>query len=578
MARVVVDPITRIEGHLGFTMDTKEVNGITVVDKAYSHTNMFRGIEIILKGRDPRDAFFITQRICGVCPAPHGEAAIQALDHAYNVTPTPVAVLIRNIIQSAYYVYDHLIHTYLLVGPELGIVCKYPPMVPPALGKAGIRKLNLGSSYVKCIDIQRKANEIVALWGGKFPHHTSEYPGGVTVKPTLDRISQTLTKAVELWDFLTKVALPDMMALKERNEIVGEKVSELLGINFRGLQDLGPTYGNFLSYGMLPDPENYDDWVKAQDGQPSKRKSAVIHAGAWENGTLKAFVRDKIVEYVKYSRYKDDMSGKNPWDVEMKVEDILKNKPGAYAWMKAPRYDGKVYEVGPLARMIVTFGLRWNFDVENPITGESVKISWDVLNPMGSVIDRVVARIVQSIIFTAKIMEYAMAMKDHLSERIVNPKIPDYKYVPNEGRGWGLWEAPRGALLHYTQIKNKVIERYACVVPGTWLFGPRDDFGRPGPVEKALEGCWLPKNLSVPQICNAIWDKEDIDLSPLGINKVVKWGDALAAALTPLGLAEINLEPGNDGAKYNTSLALAIVRSFDPCIACGVHTIDMRVR
>jgi hydrogenase large subunit len=577
MAKVVVDPVTRIEGHLGFTMETKEVDTgkakITVVDKAYSHTNLFRGIEIILRGRDPRDAFFITQRICGVCPAPHGEAAIQALDHAYGVNPTPTAVLIRNIIQGAYYVYDHLIHTYLLVGPEIGIVCKYPPMVPPALGKDGARKLGLGSSYVGCVYAQRIANEIVALWGGKFPHHASEYPGGVTVKPTKDRIAQTLTKAVELWDFCVNVALKDLEAIKERNEIVGERVSELLGIEFRGLQDLGPTYGNFLSYGLFPDPENYDDWVKAQDGQPSHRKSAVIHAGAWENGTLKPFERDKIVEYVKYSRYKDEISGMKPWEVEMTNDVVWKDKPGAYGWMKAPRYDGKVYEVGPLARMIVTYGLKWNIEVENPITGESVKVEWEVLNPKGSVIDRVASRVVQALLFTVKVMEWAAKLKEYASEYpIVNPKIPDYKYVPNEGEGWGLWEAPRGALLHYTKIKNKVIANYCCVVPSTWNFGPRDDFGNPGPCEKALEGCWLPKDLSVPEICNAIWGEEDIDLSPLGINKVVKWGDALATALTPLGLAEINMEPA-DGAKYNTSLALAIIRSFDPCIACGVHMI-----
>ncbi len=581
MAKVVIDPITRIEGHLGVTLETKEITTSTgtwtIVDKAYSHTNLFRGFEIILRGRDPRDAFYITQRICGVCPAPHGETAIQALDHAYGVTPKPVAVLIRNIIQAAYYVYDHLIHTYLLVGPEIGIICKYPPMVPPALGKEGLKALGLGTSYVGCIDIQRKANEIVALWGGKFPHHTSEYPGGVTVKPTLDRISQTLTKAAEIWDWVAHVAVPDIMALRERNEVVGEKVSELLDIDFRGLQDLGASYGNFLSYGLFPDYENYDEWVKVQDGQPGHRKNAVIWAGAWENGTLKPFKRDKIVEYVKYSRYDDSISGKKPWEVDMSVALVKKDKPGAYAWAKAPRYDGKVFEVGPLARMIVTFGLKWRIEVTNPLTGETAEFKWDVMNPKGSVIDRVASRIAQTLIFITKIMEWAIDLKNHVAEEIVHPKIPDYKYVPDEAEGWGLWEAARGALLHYTRIKNKVIDNYACVVPSTWNLGPRDDMGRPGAVEKALEGCWLPKDMSVPEICNAIWPDADIDLTPLGIAKKVTWGDALTTALTPLGLAEVNMEPSN-GVMYNTSLALAIVRSFDPCIACSVHAIRMIVR
>jgi len=556
MGKVVIDPVTRIEGHLGFLLETEKVGDWTFVKEGYSLTNMFRGIEIILRGRDPRDAFFITQRICGVCPAPHGEAAIQALDHAYGVNPTPAAVLIRNIIQGAYYVYDHLIHTYILIGSELGILCKHPPMILPVRGKEGIRELNLGSSYVACIDIQRKANEIVAIWGGKFPHHMSEYPTGVTVKPTVDKISQTLTKMAEIWDFVVNVAIPDLMAIKENNEVVGEKISEILGIDFEGLQDLGPTYGRFLSYGLFPDHENYDDWVKAQDGEPSYRKTAVIHAGAWDNGTLKPLERDKITEDVKYSRYDDAISGKVPWEVEMTVDLVKKDKPNAYAWMKAPRYDGEVYEVGPLARMIVTYGRKWNIEVTNPLTGESVKFEWEVLNPKGSVIDRVAARIAQTLIFATKVMEWAIELKGYLYEPIA--RVPNFKYVPGNAEGWGLWEAPRGALLHYTKIRDRRIANYCCVVPSTWNFGPRDDKDRPGPAEKAIEGCWLPEDISVPDVCRAIWGKE--------------WGDLIEDALTPLGLAEINMEPFN-GHKVNTTLALLIIRSFDPCIACGVHMI-----
>ncbi len=428
----------------------------------------------------------------------------------------------------------------------------------------------MGKSYVECIDIQRKANEIVALWGGKFPHHTSEYPGGVTVKPTRDRINLTLTKITEIWEWCADVALNDLMAIKERNEVLSERVSELLGIEHKGFATIGASWGNFLSYGLFPDPENYDDWVKAQEGEPSFRKSAVIHAGAWQNGELKPLERDKIVEYVKYSRYKDEISGKKPWEVEMTNDVVWKDKPNAYAWSKAPRYENKVHEVGPLARMLVTYGSKWKFEVENPINGRSVKVEWEVMNPKGSVIDRVASRVIQSLLFATKIMEWAVKLKEYANEYpIVNPKIPDYKFVPQEGEGWGLWDAPRGALLHYVRIKNRVIANYACVVPSTWNLGPRDDFGNPGPVEKALEGCWLPKNMSVPEVCNAIWPEKDV----LGM----KWGDALAKAISPLGLAEVNMEP-SDGAKFNTSLALAVVRSFDPCIACGVHTIELKVR
>ncbi|KUJ93189.1 MAG: F420-nonreducing hydrogenase (VhtA) [Archaeoglobus fulgidus] len=162
MSRIVIDPVTRIEGHLRVELSPEKLKTSTgewdVVKEAYCSGTLFRGWETILRGRDPRDAWIITQRICGVCPAPHAEASIQAIEAAFNVTPTPVAVLIRNVLHGAYYIYDHIIHSYILLGPELGVVCKYPPMVPPALGKEGVSKLGIGSSYVGALEIQRKAS------------------------------------------------------------------------------------------------------------------------------------------------------------------------------------------------------------------------------------------------------------------------------------------------------------------------------------------------------------------------------------------------------------------------------------
>ncbi len=554
MAKVVVDPVTRIEGHLGVTLETKDITTKTgtwtLVDKAYCHTNLFRGFEIILKGRDPRDAYFITPRICGVCHAVHGEASMQALDHAYGVTPPPAAVLIRNIMFAAFYCYDHMIHTYLLVGPELGILANYPPMVPPVLGKEGVAKLGLGSSYVACVEMQRIANEVVALWGGKAPFPVCEYPGGVTVKPTLDRIAGTIARMSKVWHFAAKTMYNDIFTLREESAHIGEVVSSLLDINFRGLEDLGPSYKYKLSYGLFPDPENYDDWVKCQDGEKCRRKSAVIHAGAWD-GDFKDFELGKIKEYVKYSKYDDACTGLPP----NKGKTIpKKDKPGAYAWAKAPRYDDKPYEVGPFARMVNTFGLDWKFDATNPVTGESVKFDWKVMNPNGSVIDRVAARVAQTILFATKAMEWAVELKQYLNDKIVDSKTNNFTYVPSSAEGFGLVEAPRGALLHYTNIKNKKIANYQCIVPSTWNLGPRDDMGQPGAVEKALENTWLPK-LTVQEVANALYEG---------------WGDTLAGALTKLNplYAKLNME-----GEYNTTLSLAVIRSFDPCIACAVHMI-----
>lgn len=565
MSKVVIDPVTRIEGHLRVEMVTKKLETSTgkwdVVDKAYCSGTLFRGWETILRGRDPRDAWIITQRICGVCPAPHGEASIQAIEAASNVTPTPLTILIRNVLHGAYYIYDHIIHTYILVGPELGVVAKYPPMVPPALGKEGVAKLGLGSSYVQALEIQRKANEIVALWGGKFPHHQSEYPGGMTVRATEDRIASTMARMFEIWRWVAEVMVGDFRNLLEASKKVGEAVSSLLDIEFRGLQDVGASTQYFLSYGLFPDHENYDDWLSVLDG-PGRRKSAVIHAGAWD-GSIKPFDLSKIAEYVKYSWY-DNESGLNPKDEDAPKPN--KSKTGAYSWLKAPRYDGKVYEVGPLARMLNTFGMSWKIPIRNPVTGEDHGyFEYTVQNPKGSVIDRVAARVALTIIIAQKMFEWLLALKEYRNEKVTN-----YKNNPRTGEGFGLWEAPRGALLHYIKIRDYKIANYQCVVPSTWNLSPRDDFNQPGPVEKALENTWLP-NATVPEVCNLIYPDVDVDLSPLGLSKV-RWGDALATALAPLGLADLNVERLN-GTIYNTSLALLVIRSFDPCIACAVHVV-----
>jgi len=565
MVKVVVDPVTRIEGHLRIEMDLKDVTTDTgtwqFVDKAYSRGMMFRGFEIFLKGRDPRDAWYLTQRICGVCPAPHAEASIQAIEDAFGVTPPEAAILIGNILHGAYYLYDHMIHTYLLVGPELGVLAKYPPMVPPALGKPGVAALGLGSSYVKCIEMQRKANEIVALWGGKFPHHASEYPGGMTVRPTEDRIANTLARMVEIWEFVAITMIKDLMALVEANKVLGEKLSELLGVELRGLQDIGVSTGNFLSYGLFPDPATYEsDWL-----EPSKRRNALFVSGAWD-GSPKKFKEEKVTEHVKYSWYSS--SSGHPFEEDTEPD---KDKEGAYSWLKAPRYDNKVYEVGPLARMINTFGMKWRIPRVHPITGEDYgDFVYEVQNPKGSVLDRIAARVANALLIANKMFEWINDIKEYKDAPVVN-----YRDVPDKGEGRGLWEAPRGALGHWLKIKGKKIEHYQAVVPGTWNFSPRDDNGNPGPVETSLEcgTTWLPKDLDVPTICNVLYPEEDIDLSPLGINKKVKWGDALATALAPLGLAKLNMEPAN-GAQYNTSIPLTIVRSFDPCLGCAIHIIE----
>ncbi|MCS7116246.1 MAG: nickel-dependent hydrogenase large subunit [Nitrososphaerota archaeon] len=550
MPKFSVDPVTRIEGHLCVELEISREPALRneyVVKKAWSKAEMFRGFEIFLKGRDPRDAPYITQRICGVCPNPHAMASIQALDDAFGARPPPAAILVRNIIDAAYYIYDHLIHFYLLIGPELGVLAAYPPMVPPALGRDGIEQMKLGAHYAKCVEVQRLVNEVVALWGGKYPHIQSLYPGGVTVKPTLDKITNSVIKLVPVWEFVALTMISDLQVIISANERLKEVTNTVLGKRV-GLEDIGIGTGNFLSYGLYPDFTDYDDWL-----DPSKRRKSLIRSGTWSNGTWTTLDENKITEHVKYSYY-DSPSKLHPSEGETSVK---KDKAGAYSWLKAPRYDGKVYEVGPLARFLNTFGTRWRLDRIHPITGKDYgPIEYTLRNPKGSVLDRVVARAFMTLLCANNVFKWLLELRQY-----VNSPIMNFKDVPREAKGRGLWEAPRGALGHWIKIKDGKIERYQCVVPGTWNWSPRDDMDNPGVGEQALQcgTTWIPK-LNVFQLANAI---------------KAGWGDTLREALTALNpkYVNLNMERTDGGESVNSSLVLLIVRSFDPCLACGVHLI-----
>lgn len=583
MAKFSIDPITRIEGHMG--VELKIEKGILAtapeeyfVTEAKAKVHSFRGFEIFLKGRDPRDALHITQRICGICPNPHGQASTQALDDAFGAIPPPAAILIRNIIEGFYYLYDHLIHFYLLIGPELGILSVYPPMVPPALGVEGMERLNLGTSYAKCVEIQRLCSEALALWGGKFPHIMSLYPGGVTVKPTLDKIASSIAKLAKIWEFVNVTMTKDLKAVIVANERIKEVTGEILGVKV-GLEDIGVSTGNFLSYGIFPDHTDYEDWL-----DPKKRKKALIQSGAWKLGDTAPgqtpFDENKITEDVKYSFYKSP-SGLHP---KVGETEPYKGKPGAYSWVKAPRYDDRVYEVGPLARMVNTFGMKWDItkkvEVRHPITGEQPKWlddpdlnAYELRNPMGSVLDRIVARAYMTLLVANKLIDWLLELNNYLDSPICNVKP-----VPKEATGRGLWEGPRGALGHWITIKDGKIARYQCVVPSTWNWSPRDDKDRPGAGEQALtasleplNGVWIPR-LNVVQIANAI--NPDIEINWPA--RIKGWGNILGAALTKLygDLAlGLNMETAEEVGAVNSTIPLLIVRSFDPCLTCAVHLI-----
>lgn len=502
MARITIDPVTRIEGHLKIEA---VVDG-GVVKEAYSSGMLFRGIESILRGRDPRDAAVITQRICGVCPQSHGIASVNCLDDAFGLTgkiPTN-GVLMRNLIQGTHDVQDHILHFYHLAAldyvdvaavagyegsdPVLASLKEFAgrgelaPFVPRYEGdyrfSAEVNR-ELAAHYVRALEIRRKGHEMVALLGGKVPHSVGVVPGGVTEEPTVDKIASFLWRLRELQWFVDNVYLPDVLAVAK---------------TYREYLDLGKGCGLLLSYGSYPEPEG----------------GSLFAAGLVnENLEYEPLEVKNITEDVTYSWYEQSTSGRHPSDGETVPQF---GKSGAYSWLKAPRYGGRVCEVGPLAHVAVSYA------AGKPRVKELV--DW-ALKELGaspkqlfSVMGRHLARALATKLIAEALERWVLRLEPG------QPSSVDYE-LPEEAAGMGLTEAARGALGHWIRIKDYKIANYQCVVPTTWNGSPRDAAGQPGAIEQALTG--LP----------------------------VKYPE-------------------------NPFELVRVVRSFDPCIACAVHLLTPR--
>ncbi|RKY89513.1 nickel-dependent hydrogenase large subunit [candidate division KSB1 bacterium] len=506
MQKITIDPITRIEGHLKIEV---EVDNGKVVD-AKSSGEMFRGWEIILKGRNPVDAQMITQRICGVCPASHAQASTLNLDSALGVKPPENGRLIRNLMLGANYIQSHILHFYHLAAldyvditailnykgkdPKLNRVKAWvksevdsgrttaaAPFLPRYKGNyITDTELNIAAiaDYLKALEMRSKAHEMLCIFGGKMPHEMGIMPGGATQKPTVDKIIAYASRLKELQTFIDNNYIPDVIE-------VAKVYKEYFSI--------GKGCGNFLSYGVFE--EDIDG------------NNKLLPPGVYIDGKLKPFSADKIAEYVKNSRFSSG-SGLHPSKGETVPQP---EKPGSYSWIKAPRYDKKVVEVGPLARMVTAHLSGKNENVSKLIEG-TLKIFNADINALFSVLGRHAARAFDCKVVADRCAEWVKQL---------DPSKPVHNKfeIPAEGKGMGLTEAPRGSLGHWITIKNKKIDRYQCVVPTTWNAGPTDDMGQKGPIEQALIG-------------------------------------------TPIKDPKNPIE------------AVRVVRSFDPCIACAVHMIN----
>lgn len=476
MSKIVIDPVTRIEGHL--KIETVVEDG--VVKDARSSGNLFRGIELILRGRDPRDAQIIAQRICGVCPQSHGVAAALNLDSAFGIGDKipPNARIIRNLIQGAHMAQDHVLHFYHLAAldyVDITDVAKYNgkdsglnsvkdfisrgelgPFVPRYEGDYRLpAEVNqqAAAHYLQALEIRRTGHEMVSIFSGKIPHSVGIIPGGVTSTPTIDMITSYLWKLRKLQDFIDNTYIPDVLA------VAGA---------YSDYCEIGAGCRNLLSYGTFD--------LEGQNPDLTTRKRL------FKQGTTSADLKlgkldiSKITESVKHSWYEDSTSGRHPSRGETKPDYA---KVGAYSWVKAPRYDGKVYEVGPLARVAVTYA---NGD---PVMKKMVDTALAQLkappSALFSVMGRHLARALSAKFIADNLEKWLLELKPG------EPTFVEYT-IPDEGMGMGLTDASRGALGHWIEIKGKKIANYQCVVPTTWNASPRDDNGIPGPMEQAIIG------------------------------------------------------------------------------------------
>ncbi len=428
-----VGPVTRIEGHLDIEVTVDQVNGQMQVVDAKCEGTMFRGFENILLNRDPRDAVHLTQRICGVCPVSHAMASSMALEQAFRITPTENGRVMRNLILGANFIQSHILHFYHLAAPDYidttGILDMSPwtPRYTTSDMAKGATAQSLVNNYLTALAMRRKAHQMGAIFGGKLPHTPTFSPGGCSEIVSADKVTAFRALLTELRNFLTNTMVPDALA-----------VASL----FPAYKTIGRGSGNLLAYGVF-------------DLSTTNTNNKLLARGRVLNGQLQTVSATSIKEYVKYGYY-SSATGLNPATGATTPSPA---KAGAYSWLKAPRYDNAVYEVGPLARMWV------NGDYRN--------------GP--SVIDRVAARALEA-------QKIADAMDGWLNQLVVGGQTCRAASVPASGTGIGLTEAARGALGHWVEIRNSKLSRYQVITPTAWNASPKDDSGQMGAMEQALMG------------------------------------------------------------------------------------------
>ncbi|KPJ94997.1 MAG: hydrogenase 2 large subunit [Gammaproteobacteria bacterium SG8_11] len=552
--RIVVDPMTRIEGHLRIDC---EVDGGKVT-KAWSSGQMWRGIELILQGRDPRDAWVFAQRICGVCTTVHAITSVRAVENALDMEVPLNAQYIRNMIIAAHAIHDHIVHFYhlsaldwvdivsaLQADPQkaaslaqslsdwpmnsvqhfkeiqtklqnfvnsgqLGVFASgywgHPAMkLPPEVN------LLAAAHYFQALDYQRRANKIVSVLGSKTPHIQNLAVGGVA-NPinldsqstlTLERLYYIKSLIDQLGDFVRKVYMVDVAAV---------------GALYADWTNYGAGVTHYLSVPDLP--------LDTKGTQFDMPGGYIPNADLGQFKAINSYQDDYfeqgVKESVKHAWYEGGKGALHPYDGETIPQYTDFQDDGKYSWVKAPTFYDERAQVGPLANVLAMAAaghestnrnLKTVLDMAGSVAGSPIPVA-----ALHSTIGRHAARCVR----TAVLYEALQKQWSLLMENIGKGDVETFNrpvFPKGEVRGFGYHEAPRGVLSHWVVIENGKIKNYQAVVPSTWNAGPRDENDKLGPYEASL-------------MDNPVADPE----KPLEV--------------------------------------IRTVHSFDPCLACAVHMVD----
>jgi hydrogenase large subunit len=562
LTRVVVDPVTRIEGHL--RIEAVVENG--VITDAWSAGTMVRGLEKILIGRDPRDAWAITERVCGVCTTVHALASVRSVEDALGISVPPTAELIRNIMMATQYVQDHVIHFYhlhaldwvdivnaLKADPKkaaelaqsfskwdkntpayfsgvqdkikafaasgLGIFANgywgHPAYkLPPEVNLIAV------AHYLDALEWQKEIVKIHAVFGGKNPH-PNYLVGGVPCSINADEMAAINTERLNLVsrlisqadEFVNEVYIPDLLAVASF---------------YKDWAKWGGGLSNYLSYGEYP--------TKGYNNPESFKyaRGAVLNRDLSHVYPVNAKDTQEIKEYIAHSWYsyeEGDAAAKHPWEGETKIAYSGPQPPfeslagyEKYSFLKTPRWKDNAMEVGPLARLIVSYAAGQN-DVKE-LVGQTLGKLGVPVDALFSTLGRTAARGLDAALSMIWLKDFFGQLMDRVKMNEVstfNGEKWEPKSWPTDAEGVGLVEAPRGALAHWIKIHGQKIENYQLVVPTTWNGSPRDARQQRSAFEQSLIG-------------------------------------------TPVAHLEQPVE------------ILRTVHSFDPCLACAVHLYDPQGR